>query len=198
MIMHVTKEQLCGAVVIVLITTFIYVGRFSLHHFRPFHAPSISYAEKTTGAAVVELTGDTDHKGIYFLPPKTSVSDLFRIAKVTNIRRFEEKTLAVVLGTGEKVIIDSNQIKIKEIDAAKRIALDIPININSARTYDLVLIPSIGKKTAQAIVKLREKAGGIISIDDLLKIYGMSEKKLNKIKKYLYVNDRTCRITPKF
>lgn len=182
--MYITKGQLRGATVVVLITTFLYFGRSFLHH---FHSPH--NIGKNSGSVVVELAGDTDYKGIYFLPPKPTVSDLFRIAKVADIRRFDEKDLATLLDTGKKVIIDSEQVKIREIDAAKRIVLDIPIDINSATAYDLTLIPGIGKKTAQAIVKLREKTGRIAVTDDLLKIPGIGEKKLGKIKKYLYIRN---------
>ncbi|MBE9547540.1 MAG: helix-hairpin-helix domain-containing protein [Proteobacteria bacterium] len=182
--MYITKGQLRGATVVILITTFLYFGRPFFHHFHPPHN-----IEKNAGSVVVELAGDTDYKGIYFLPPKPTVSDLFRIARVPDIRRFDEKYLAILLDTGRKVVINSGQVKIKEIDAAKRIVLDIPIDINSATTYDLTLIPGIGKKTAQAIVKLREEAGRIAGTDDLLKITGMGEKKLGKIKKYLYIRN---------
>jgi competence protein ComEA len=194
--MRITKEQLCGATVIVLITTFFYFGRFTLHHLRPLHTTSTPYVEKKAGSIIVELAGDTDHKGTYFVPSKTTVSDLFKIAKITDIERFNKKTLAVVISNGNKVILypknqRCSQVKIGEIDAAKKILLNIPIDINNATAYDLTLIPGIGKKTAQSIVGLRERAGGITSIDDLLKVRGMSKKRLAKIKKYLTVNGKT-------
>ncbi|MEA1936061.1 MAG: helix-hairpin-helix domain-containing protein [Thermodesulfobacteriota bacterium] len=189
--MNITRGQICGAITIVLIATSFYFSRFFLHYFRPLHTISIPYIEKKTGSVIVELTGDTDHKGIYFVPPNTTVSNLFRIAKVADTRKFNRKDFSVILGSGEKVIIDSDQVKIGKIDAAKRITLDIPIDINNATAYDLSLIPGIGKKTAQAIVGLRRSTGGISSINDLLKIHGIGKKKFTKIKKYLAVNGKT-------
>lgn len=189
--MYITKGQICGAITVVLIATFFYFGRFFLHDLRPFQATSPPYGEEKPETVVVELTGDTDHKGIYFVPSDTTVSYLFGIAEVADTKKFDKKALSVVLGGGEKVIIESDQVKIGTIDAAKRITLDIPIAINSATVYDLSLIPGIGKKTAQAIVNLRRSTGGIASINDLLKIRGMGEKKLTKIKKYLAVNGKT-------
>ena len=189
--MRVTKGQLCGATAVVLIITSLYLYRFSLHHLRPLHN-----VEKEKCSVVVELTGDTNRSGIYFMPPKPTVSDLFRMAKIRGIKRFNGKDLSVVLRTGEKIIIDSNQVKRGRIDAAKRIALDMPIDINNTTAYNLTLIPGIGKKTAQAIVEFREKAGGITSIDDLLKVHGIGEKRLVKIKKYFYIGDETRRMRP--
>jgi competence protein ComEA len=189
--MHITKGQISGAITVVLIATFFYCGRFFLHDLRPFQTTSPPYAEKKTGDVIVALTGDADQKGIYFILPETTVSGLLSIAKVADTKKFDKKGISVVLSGGEKVIIESDQVKIGTIDAAKRITLDIPIAINSATVYDLSLIPGIGKKTAQAIVDLREKAGGISCIDDLLKIHGMSKKRFTKIKKCLAVNGKT-------
>ncbi len=189
--MHITKGQISGAIIVVLIAIFLYCGRFFLHDLRPFKATSPPYSEEKPGTVVVELAGDTDHKGIYFIPPETTVSHLFKIAEVADTEKFDKRILPLVLRGGEKVIIETNRIKIESIDAAKRITLDIPIDINNATVYDLSLIPGIGKKTAQAIVNLREKTGRIYRIDDLLKIRNMNDKKFRKIKKYLAVNGKT-------
>ncbi|MDO9527585.1 MAG: helix-hairpin-helix domain-containing protein [Syntrophales bacterium] len=189
--MHITKGQISGAITVVLIATFFYFGRFFLHDLRPFQAISPPYSEKKAGTVVVELAGDTDQNGIYFVPPETTVSHLLGIAGIAGTKKFDKKVLSVVLSGGEKVIIESDQVKTGTIDAAKRITLDIPIAINSATVYDLSLIPGIGKKTAQAIVDLREKAGGIYCIDDLLKIRGMNNERFRKIKRYLTVNGKT-------
>lgn len=186
-----TKGQISGAIIVVLIATFFYCGRFFLHYLQSFQTTSPSYAEKKTGTVIVALTGNTVQKGIYFISPETTVSGLLSIAKVTDTKKFDKKALSVVLGGGEKVIIESDRVKIGEIDAAKRITLDIPIDINKATLYDLSLIPGIGKKTSEAIVDLREKFGRISCIDDLLKIHGISKKKFTKIKKYLAVNGKT-------
>ncbi len=186
--MRVIKGQLYGAITIVLIMGSLYLYRFSVQHFLPSNN-----VEKKAGSVVVELDGDTNRRGIYFIPPDTPVSGLFKIARVADIKRFDRKNLSIVLGAGEKVVIEpenrySRRFKIEKINASKRIALDMPIGINNATPYELTLIPGIGKKTAQAIVEFRRMSGRIINIGDLLKIYGIGEKKLSRIKKYLYID----------
>jgi len=59
------------------------------------------------------------------------------------------------------------------------------IDINSADAETLQLIPGIGPKTADAIVKYRKANGKFKSVDDLLSVKGIGEKSLAKMKPFL-------------
>lgn len=59
------------------------------------------------------------------------------------------------------------------------------VSVNSADAEMLTQIPGIGPKTAEEIVKYRESNGKITSLDQLLNVKGIGEKKLAKLKKYL-------------
>ncbi len=59
------------------------------------------------------------------------------------------------------------------------------IPINSASADDLKAHPYLKWKTANAIVKYREKHGSFKSLDDLGKIYALSPEVLTKLKPYL-------------
>ncbi len=61
------------------------------------------------------------------------------------------------------------------------------ININSAKLEDLILLPGIGKSTAEKILELRKKTGGFKTLNDLLDVKGIGEVKFNKIKKYIFI-----------
>ncbi len=61
-------------------------------------------------------------------------------------------------------------------------ALAGQININTASQDELQTLPFIGPKIAERIVEYREKQGPFKSIDDLLKIKGIGQKKLEKIR----------------
>ena len=61
------------------------------------------------------------------------------------------------------------------------------ININSARLEDLILLPGIGVNTAKRILELRETRGGFKRVNELLDVKGIGEVKLNKIKKYIFI-----------
>ncbi len=59
------------------------------------------------------------------------------------------------------------------------------VSINSADAALLSTIPGIGPKTAEAIVAYREANGKFASIDELVKVKGIGEKKLMKMKPFL-------------
>src|SRR5262249_24392148 len=48
-------------------------------------------------------------------------------------------------------------------------------------------VPGIGPATAQKILQMRKSYGPFKSVDDLLAIRGLGEKRLNKMRKYLTV-----------
>lgn len=74
-----------------------------------------------------------------------------------------------------------NNISKKQLPAEKS------INLNKASKYDLMMIPGIGGKTAEEIINLRKKNNGFRKPEDLLKVKGIGLKKLDIIKKYIFV-----------
>lgn len=72
-------------------------------------------------------------------------------------------------------------IKKKVIPASKT------ININSAPIGELTLLPGIGEKTAKSIIEYRMKHNKFKSVDEILNVNGIGDKKLNKIKKFICI-----------
>jgi competence protein ComEA len=62
-----------------------------------------------------------------------------------------------------------------------------PINLNTATSEELQLVPGIGPVTADKILQMRKSYGAFKSIDDLSAIRGMGPKRLEKMRKYLTV-----------
>ncbi|MGB2781585.1 MAG: helix-hairpin-helix domain-containing protein, partial [Phycisphaerae bacterium] len=65
------------------------------------------------------------------------------------------------------------------------------VNVNSADWVTLSLVPGLGRGLASAIVEARTKHDGqrFDSLDDLLKVDGIGEKTLAKLRPYLFVGD---------
>ena len=64
------------------------------------------------------------------------------------------------------------------------------ININTASAEELAeFLPGIGEKKANGIVEYREKAGGFVSVDELIRVDGIGEKTLENIRPYCRISD---------
>ncbi|MCS6822338.1 MAG: helix-hairpin-helix domain-containing protein [Microscillaceae bacterium] len=63
-------------------------------------------------------------------------------------------------------------------------------DLNQADTTHLVKIRGVGLKTAQQIIKYREKLGGFVSLEQLSEIYLLKEKPqtIEEIKKYAFIS----------
>lgn len=56
------------------------------------------------------------------------------------------------------------------------------IDLNTATMEQLQTLPRVGPKTAEAIVQYRKEHGNFQSVDDLVNIKGIGQKKLEKIR----------------
>jgi competence ComEA-like helix-hairpin-helix protein len=71
--------------------------------------------------------------------------------------------------------------------AAKKKPPPAPVNLNTATSDELQLVPGIGPVTAGKILQMRKAYGPFKSVDDLRAIRGIGPKRLEKMRKYLTV-----------
>jgi len=65
------------------------------------------------------------------------------------------------------------------------------LNINTADAAELQMLPGIGEATAQNIIAFREANGPFTSIDDLIKVKGIGEKRFDAVRSYLILEGET-------
>jgi len=65
------------------------------------------------------------------------------------------------------------------------------VNINSASSPELELLPGVGPSLAGRIVTHRDANGAFKSIDDLLLVRGIGEKSLERIRPYIALSGAT-------
>jgi competence protein ComEA len=65
------------------------------------------------------------------------------------------------------------------------------VNINSADSGQLALLPRVGPSVAQRIIDYRKKNGPFKSTDDLMLVQGIGEKTYQLIKPYVAVSGET-------
>ncbi len=75
------------------------------------------------------------------------------------------------------------------ISAQAEVKSDAPgtININTATVKEIMALPGIGKKKAEAIIAYRQDKGRFDNIADLKKVEGVGKKTFEKIKEHVVV-----------
>lgn len=106
---------------------------------------------------------------IVHVAPYSTVGDVLKEIEI------EEGMLLSGLNHNQ-VLVDQDVIRIPKADAISCISL------NTASLEGLQMIPGVGEKTAQAIIAYREEHGSFTSVDELLHIKGIGEKKLEKMR----------------
>lgn len=71
--------------------------------------------------------------------------------------------------------------------AAAARGLPLKLDLNRASAQELVGVPGIGPRMAQAIVALRSKKGSFTRVEELLEVTGIKEKKLAALAAHLEV-----------
>jgi competence protein ComEA len=185
--MRITGRQVDGLVVVVLVTAAVCLLSFFSTRTAPQDA-GIAHGDPRDGPVVVKLSGDLSQGGIYYLPEKAILSTLLDIAGIKHQDRFDKNILVRPLISGEMVTVEKNgRLALGQMNAAERIALDLPIDLNRVTVDELMLIPGIGENTAVRIVQFRETSGPFKKVADLKKIPGIKEKKLKQWERHFYL-----------
>ena len=61
------------------------------------------------------------------------------------------------------------------------------MNINTASESELETLPGIGPATAKKIIADREEQGPFASVEDLMRVTGIGEKKYEAMSEFIYV-----------
>ena len=68
------------------------------------------------------------------------------------------------------------------------ITVSFPLDINTATAEELMLIDGIGNVTAESIISYREKNGYFYSLEDLLNVDGIGEKRLAEMADFIFID----------
>jgi len=137
---------------------------------------------------VVHVDGAVVAPGVYELEgEKPRVADAVRAAGgLAEDADTSVVNLAATLSDGQKIYIP----KVGErADVTAGAAASQPsdsssgvVNINSATADELMTLPGVGDATARAIIEERERGGPYSSVEDLMRVSGIGEKKLARLQ----------------
>lgn len=137
----------------------------------------------------IEIVDGGQSAGVYFVHAGTTANGLLKSAGFSELAGKD-----FPLTEGMKLVINASaggkDIAASRMTAAQRLSLGLPIDINRATEEDLVLIKGIGPKTAEKILDLRKKINRFENIRQLMEVKGIKEKRLARLRQYLYVEKR--------
>ena len=135
----------------------------------------------------VHVCGEVKKPGVYSLKAGSRVFDAVDAAGgFTKDADGESLNLAAVLEDECRIQVLSKKEKKKE-EAVSEEETDKKVNLNTATREELMTLPGIGEKRAEAILNLREQKGTFSKIEDLLEVEGIKEGIFNKIKDLIKV-----------
>jgi len=184
----ISDRQVKGIIAVAIILAFIPFIYF-LYDYRidsKYPVFSTSGSENLT----IEIAEENGTSGIFFVQPGMTARQLF--ASLGSNRIFTEDFKlenAMKIRLGAKG--DRRTAFLEKIEADKRLSLGLPIDINLAGHDELVLIPGIGEVLAGNIVAYRNQTGRFETLEQLMEVKGIKEKKLSKLRRHLYV-DKTA------
>ncbi len=118
-------------------------------------------------------------------PLAVSIAQMERLDAINKLPPLLSGVDWSALAPGDRVVIQrGGPSEVSRMSPRKRIALGIPIDINSATQGELEAIPGIGEVRARKIIELRTKRGGISSLYDLLEIEGFGVKRVEALSHY--------------
>ena len=183
--MMMFERQIKGIIAVSIFLAFIPFIVFFTSSLMNSKSPVLSMPGSNT--LIVEIVGENGESGVFFIEPLTSVNQMF-----SQLRFSRKITEDMQLQNGMKIRLvpeqDHRGIVVEKMDAAKRLALGLLLDINLAGRDELTLIPGVGDVLAANIVAEREKIGRFDKLDQLMNIKGIKGKKLSKLRQYLYVD----------
>jgi|APIni6443716594_1056825.scaffolds.fasta_scaffold346516_2 competence protein ComEA len=153
-------------------------------------APAVfSVASSVRG--YVRISGDVRYPGMYPCSVNMLTNDVMIMAvPLRQVKMLEPAgSGAVPLSNGDslQVLVRSGGTALVArslIPAAERLVMGIPLDINSMSEAELDKVPGIGPALARRIVLYRQNNGDSMSVQDLLSVEGVGEKKFYYLRNY--------------
>jgi competence protein ComEA len=149
------------------------------------------------GEIAVHVVGGVTAPGLYFLPPGSRIYDAVMLAAPESDADLGRINLALLVedgmqirvpiigkasSWGEEALIvrasDNNELWLGGGAAVSQ----GKVNLNTAAAKELETLPGIGPAYAQRIIQYREEQGGFRTVEDLMKVKGIGQAKMEELR----------------
>ena len=204
---RVSKAALAGIVVVFVMVAALTAGRLieaaAANDFEMVPSPGAgeqsSQAEERGSHAetvFVHVSGAVVRPGLCEVPKGARVADAIEAAGGLDEDALADSVnLARVVADGEQVHVASQSQQAGEAEAgdaqpgetAGATTAGFPVNINTATQEQLVALPGVGQSTAAKIIADRQANGSFKSVDDLKRVSGIGDKKLESLRELICI-----------
>ena len=130
----------------------------------------------------VEITGEVNRPGVYYIPDDYSLEDLiYEAGGVTTNCDLEKINWSIQLVLGASIYIPSYQ---DDLTTTQNNGL---ININTADLETLITLPGIGNILGQRIIDYRTEYGSFQSVEDIMLVSGIKDSIYEQVKDLITV-----------
>ena len=187
--MKAGREQVFGSFTLLAVTAIVIFIALPSGIPRAPSDPDIPFTIEKPGTIAVEISGESGRNGVYFIPKGTPLAGFLEMPGITAASVKGEPGRATTLRSATTVTLMSSPpvISFEPMSADKRLALGIAIDLNRSTFEDLVLVPGIGEKTAAKIVEERGLNGTFGNLEELMRVKGIKEKRLETLRRYLCI-----------
>lgn len=173
-------------------------------------APAVRSASPGSSEWVVHVTGAVKNPGVVRLPAGSRVIDAIeKCGGALPDADLDAPNLAAILIDGEKIHLarkseptptiqeaaalpDPKEAGAGPAKTAEPARASAPkesapgkVSLNTGSMSQLDTLPGVGPATARKIIEYRQAHGGFASIDELINVSGIGEKKLEKIRPFV-------------
>jgi competence protein ComEA len=177
--------------IIIMLAVMVLVPLFLKSRMKGIPPPSAAFSVMSSAGAVVKVSGDVRHPGIYRLGANKMTIDAIKMAvPVCSVQKISPAQTAdnfVRTGLVLDLLISADGIGViraTKMSSAERIVLGIPLDINDMSAADFDRLPGVGPALAERIITYRQKNGGKMTVEELREVAGIGEGKYSALGKY--------------
>ncbi len=179
-------------IILISILTLVYLALFAVFYSFSWQTAVPSFeSTEIAGKKFVQLTGEVKMPGVYpFSAGDTFETVIASAGGLTDNADLSSLDLTLECTDGGKLSIPKKKTVSKTSSGKKTSSapkVTLPLNLNTASKEDLCALSGVGDAIAARIVEYREQNGPFQSVDDLINVKGIGEKKLEDIRPDVYI-----------